>query len=957
MRPKLSEAEIDKKLDPLRQALEAYKSTRSAVAADRAAEPGDAAELQDRQPVPLERPPFIRLAEFGGDDCDYGAYATGWMPDQYGRWAYGEYFTEDDGQLVVQLSEVSGLPAGELLWAQLPTLLRRNGDVLALTVEVVGVNDPASVVKPLALGLQAGWQVVPLAVYDDDGPEQARLAPNQSGSERFGRYRTDADGVLSVQLDPDRFMPMTREQKWTGIFSGLKSADGTVLRFLISVHGQDDASSPPADAGRAVDASAVPASDAVQAPIRVLESEGCFVSNGAQSPDWMANQSGRWTHGWYGTDAQGRLRLDIDPDLVAPLPEGEVCRGKLVGLKCQDGSVRELPIEIVGCNDRAAMIGSVDLHESDGWQLIAPEVRDMDGVRQSCLMPGQGGEWAYGRFVTDDAGQLLVWVQPEHMPALPQGERLHSRIEGLKSLDGSLLLPLGVTINGSNDPAMIDDHIVLEHDTGEHCVVLNVMDRDGEAEQSLMPHQQGVWTHGRYRTDAAGQLAVTVEQERLAPLEEGERHYLGRISGLMSMDGTRQDVAIEWAPSSPVAGTPLTLSVREEAGPQQAVLRHEADPYVAAAIRWQPGQDAGWSHGAFRTDAQGNLSVFVDRHLIGALAEGEELRGMLKALDVSGRQQTVLVQVQGGNEAASVRNPLAILEQEGWQTVACQLSDPDGVAQSRLAPDQYGHFAQGDYHVDTHGTLSIRLDLSALGPLAGGARLPIDLPGLRSLDGSALEAWAEVHGINAVAEIQSRVHATEVDGPQMIDVSVRDADGVSQSRLQPGQSGLWSHGRYQTDGEGRLSLEVDRDKLPAFAADDMPRMGMIRELKSVDGTCRLVEVEISGVNDAAQIQDRVSIEPVPGWQPVPLMVSDPDGAAQSALRANQAGAWEQGRFMTDDRGQLSVQFDDPATARQGVIKSLLSLDGSQQDVTVLVNGMSSSSMLDTYLGTEMPLLA
>jgi VCBS repeat-containing protein len=643
----------------------------------------------------------------------------------------------------------------------------------------------------------------------------------------------------------------------------------------------------------------------------------------------------------------------LDAELVGPLAAGEIRRGKLASLQSSDGTSHELALEIVGANDAAIVLHGGSVRENAGWQHVALRVVDQDGPEQSLLQPDQQGEWSGGHFRTDAQGQLYLSVATERLDPLPQGARQTILLEGVRSQDGTLLKAIPISIQGENDRALIQDQITLQPFHGEQSVALEVRDADGGIQQRLKPNQAGNWTHGKYWTDAAGQLVVSLDESKYGPMAAGQSRYRGRITGLQSQDATRQDVTVEWdGPATPVSMT-LGITVREASGAQSADWSDaQFLPLAAAPQPWLPNQSGGWSHGAFHTDADGRLSVFVDRLLVGALAEGESLLGRLALLGHDGVQHTLAMRVLGGNDAARVVNPVEILELDGWQMVGLQLSDPDGVAQSRLAAHQSGRWRLGEYRTDADGGLSVQLDRSALGRLAAGERHVEAMPGLTSVDGTQLEVWVEVRGQNDAAQIQSRVTVSEAAGPQWVALTVTDSDGPAQSGLRPNQSALWSHGRYQTDDAGRLSLEIDRDKVGALALHESPRMGVIQDLKSLDGSCQDVVVEITGVNDAAQIQDRITISAERGWQAPSVTVFDPDGASQSGLLPNQEGFWEHGAFQTDAGGQLQVWFNHTTTSTRshlGSITGLLSRDGSRQDVILEVSEPSGCALLHNYL--------
>lgn len=675
----------------------------------------------------------------------------------------------------------------------------------------------------------------------------------------------------------------------------------------------------------------------------------------APGQEWGAQQSGRWSHGWYTTDETGQLLLQVDQTVLGPLAEGEIRSGKLSGLLGSDGLRHDLPIEIVGHNAAASIEGAISICETDDWQSVQLRVLDDDGAAQAGLLPDQSGEWAYGLYRTDANGQLYLLVDPVLQGPLGKGQVQSGGIDGLLSLDGSKLPTLGVQLVGRNNPAMIQSQISLNAPEGQYDLTLSVQDTDGVAEQGLKPNQSGFWTHGRYQTDANGRLAIQVDPDKVMPLEPGQAQHQGRISGLQSLDGSLGDVAVDWPAGWGEVSVNYGLTIQEVTGPQLAALS-SADFYPLAVTQsWLPNQFTAWSHGSFYTDANGQLSVMLDQALVGALAEGESLIGRLEVQAQDGSVQVVAVKVLGLNAAASVANPLAIQELDGWQVVELQLRDADGVAQAQLAPLQSGDWPGGEYRTDASGRLSVLLYRDQIGALAHSESYVANIDGLRSLDGSLLEVEAVVIGRNDTAQAEPRVSVAEVAGVQSVALAVTDPDGAAQSRLLPNRQGLWSHGRYQTDAAGHLSIELDLDKVGAMAEGDAPRIGQIRDLLSQDLTKLDLLVEIQGRNDAALIQDQVSIEALDGWQQVALAVLDPDSAQQSALQPQQSGRWEHGLFRTNALGQLSVQFApalDAPNPLQGVIQGLSSIDGTQQDVSVQVQPSTDFDRLQNLLQAE-----
>jgi len=288
---------------------------------------------------------------------------------------------------------------------------------------------------------------------------------------------------------------------------------------------------------------------------------------------------------------------------------------------------------------------------------------------QSSFAPQANTPGAYGMFTIDAAGNWTYTAANNDpaIQALGQGQTLTETFT-VVSMDGSVSQTITVTINGTNDPAVIggvttgavtEDVAVDAAGSLIASGALTITDIDA-GQSSFTPQAGTAGTYGTFTIDAAGNWTYTAANNNPTIQALGQGQTLTETFTVTSVDGTAQTitVTINGTNDVPTIGGVATGAVTED------VAVDAAGNLVANGALTITDVDAGQSsfqaqaatagtYGTFAIDATGNWIYTAGnaQAAIQSLAVGQTLTETFTVTSMDGSaSQMVTVTITGTND-------------------------------------------------------------------------------------------------------------------------------------------------------------------------------------------------------------------------------------------------------------------------------------------------------------------
>ncbi len=461
-----------------------------------------------------------------------------------GNATYGSYSVDNAGSWTYDLnngnSTVQALAAGESLTDTF-NILSTDGTVQAITITIDGANDPASVGSNNMVDTDvvedadnsANGQVV---FSDPDTSEDGKAIVETATLSTYGTYDVAADGSWTYTLDSSKVQFLASGEQVTDSVT-VTSADGTASQpITITIHGANDAAS--VASNNVVDADVTEDTDAL-ANGQVVFSDPDTSENGLA----QIVIGGSATHGTYDVAADGTWTYTLtDSPTIQALGNGATLIDSFF-VTSEDGSAtQKIDITITGTNDAATFGGQTSgIVTEDGTLTANGTVTVTDADTGESATQSASGSATHGGYSIDGSGNWTYNLSngDSAVQALAAGESLTDSFDIL-SADGTKQT-IAVTINGTNDPALVGNNIVNDADVTEDTdnsadgqVVFS--DPDTSEDGKAIVETGTATTYGSYDVAADGTWTYTLNDSKVQFLASGEQ--ITDTVTVTSADGT-----------------------------------------------------------------------------------------------------------------------------------------------------------------------------------------------------------------------------------------------------------------------------------------------------------------------------------------------------------------------------------------------------------------------------------
>nr|WP_295129980.1 VCBS domain-containing protein [uncultured Roseateles sp.] len=361
------------------------------------------------------------------------------------------------------------------------------------------------------------------------------------------------------------------------------------------------------------------------------------------------------------------------------------------------------------------------------------------------------------------------------------------------------------------------------------------------------------------------------------------------------------------------------------------------------------------SYGQFTLTEGGAWTYVLDTAMasVQALLAGQEIEDTVELRASNGTVALLRIRITGVNNTPVFGGSEAAVAVDGsQQPVGGQLTVLDADAGQSLFVAKRQNSAFGQFSLAADGSWQYQLDYgsAALQALAEGEE-QLDRFDVFSADGSKTQVVITVRGINNAAVIGGNTSAgLKEDSRELArgQLSIADADTAQSRFVASLQRSAFGQLSLQADGSWVYQLDAQSTALQALV-EGQQQVDRF-EVRSVDGSVVAISINLTGVNNAAQISGKQTGVALQGDSQAvlgQLSVVDVD-AAQSAFRASQQqGQYGQLSLKADGQWQYVLNAESSAVQalREGDLKQerfeLFSLDGSAVSVLIDVRGTVS----------------
>jgi VCBS repeat-containing protein len=578
--------------------------------------------------------------------------------DADGNWVYT---LDNDSDAVQSLGE--GVSAEETF----AVISSDGSETQFVTITVQGVNDVPTVTgTTTGAAIEDGTQLVTGTItVDDPDAGESSVQPLSDVAGTYGTFSILANGNWTYILDnaDPAVQALAEGETVTDSFT-VTSFDGTVTETVtVTVTGTNDV---PTVTGTTTGAVVEDGTQVATGTIAVDDPD-----NGESSVQPLSDVAG--TYGTFSILANGNWTyiLDNAHTGVQALAEGETVTDSFT-VTSFDGTVTEMvTVTVTGTNDVPTVTGTTTgAVVEDGTQVATGTIAvDDPDNGESSVQPLSDVAGTYGTFSILANGNwtyILDNADPA-VQALAQGEMV-TDIFTVTSFDGTVTVPVTVTITGTNDaPVAQDDEFVTNENTAVNGNVLadngNGPDDDVDGDPLTVTHVNGSTANvGTQIVLASGALLLLNADGSFAYDPNGQFEELGAgdsaqdsftytvADGQGGSDTATVTLTINGVNEAPVAtdsliatnegvaasgmltgmdvnpGDSLTFSL--EQGPQNGTVVINADgSYVYTPDEGVTGQDSFTFRVTDGQDAFDIATVEIDIAEVGELAVPKDITG------------------------------------------------------------------------------------------------------------------------------------------------------------------------------------------------------------------------------------------------------------------------------------------------------------------------------------------
>jgi VCBS repeat-containing protein len=546
-----------------------------------------------------------------------GKYGT-FNIDSAGAWTYVTKSALDELKVGQGVSDIFKVASAD-------------GTTTTVKITINGTNDPAIlsaadvVLTETNAPLSTGGT---LTISDVDSPQTfvARKISGQYGS--FNIRKTGAwTYVTNSALDE-----LEEGQSVSDSFI-VSSADGTTTTVKITIVGTND----PA---------ILSAADVVLTETNApLSTGGTLTISDVDSPQtFVAQQNVAGTSGVFNIDSSGAWTY-VTNSALDELKEGQTVSDSFT-VSSADGTTTAVKITIVGTND-PAILSAADVVLTETNEPLRADgkltIRDADNPETFVEQRDFAG--TYGTFNIDASG-AWSYVTNSALDYLNVGQSVNDTFT-VTSADGTTTR-VKITINGSNDPAIMSAADVVLTETNEPLSAGGKLTiRDADNPETFVEQRDVAGTYGTFNIDSAGAWTY-VTNSALDELKEDQRvtdsftvtSAEGSITTVkVTIDGTNDPAIL--SPADVVlteTNAPLstggTLTISDVDSPQTFVERNKAGKY-----------------GTFNINREG-VWTYVAKSAFDELKEGQSISDSFIVTSADGTTTIVKITINGSNDPA-----------------------------------------------------------------------------------------------------------------------------------------------------------------------------------------------------------------------------------------------------------------------------------------------------------------
>ncbi len=502
-----------------------------------------------------------------------------------------------------------------------------------------------------------------------------------------------------------------------------------------------------------------------------------------------------------------------------------------------NGTSTSVKVTIEGTNDPAILgVADVQLTETNaplktGGRL---SIKDVDSPQTFVAQKNVAG--SNGRFSIDASGRW-TYVANDALDYLNVGKSVKDSFT-VMSADGTPTT-VQVTINGSNDPAVVGVADVQLTQTDTPVSASGILsNNDVDNIPTFVAQKNVVGAHGTFSIDESGAWTY-VANSAFTYLQVGEK--LRDSFNVTTGDGTSSKGKITINGSNDPAILSSASVVLEETNTRLETSGALTITDVDSPQTFVAHQEVG-KYGTFKINKAGTWT-YVTHSALDELNVGQSVIDSFTVTSADGTPTTVQITINGTNDPAILSTADVILtESDVPLKAAGKLSITDVDSPQIFVPQSRVAGAHGVFNIDSSGAWSY-LTNTALNELNVGQSVS-DSFTVGSADGTPTIVKITINGSNDPAILSAAdVVINQTGAPQSIGgkLDIKDVDSpqtfVAQKNI-PGTNGI-----FNIDSSGVwtyvTSSTLDKLNVGQSAAD-------IFTVTSADGTATTVRVTING---------------------------------------------------------------------------------------------------------------
>ncbi len=767
-----------------------------------------------------------------------------------------------------------------------------------------------------------------LSISDEDNPPRFVAQKNVTGN--YGTFSINVAGTWSyVASSP---LDQLNVGKSVSDSFTVASVDGTTTTVQITINGSND------------EAILGSANVVLTETDEVLRTGGTLSIRDVDSPEtFLAQSNVKGTNGTFNIDSDGAWAY-VSSTPLDELKAGESATDSFPVVS-SDGTSTVVVVTIKGSND-PAILGSANVTLSESNEPLSSSgtlsIRDVDSPETFQAKRNIKGK--FGTFNIDTAG---AWNYATNgaLDKLGEGQRVDDTF-AVSSSDGSETSVL-ITINGTNDPAVLDAPSVTLKETNEPLKASGKVNvRDVDNPDTFVAQGDVKGKYGTFGIDSSGRWNF-VANSAFDELSEGES--ISDNFSVLSDDGTATSVTVIINGTNDPAklGAPIE-SVQEANEPLRISGKVSIfDPDNPETFEVQ--SDVNGKNGSFSIDSAGAWT-YVANSAFDELNEGKSLSDKFMVRSADGTKSSVTVIINGTNDAAilstgeaSLVETNAPLSASGALTISDVDSPPTFLANRRIT-GKYGTLSidsKGGWKYVTNGALDeLQQDQTVVDTIA-----------VFSSDGTGTTVKITITGTNDPAILGSAKSVlSETNEPLSTSGTLTIKDVDSPETFVEQTNVIGTNGTFSVDAGGNWKYVANTPFDELNVGDSISDSFTV---SSADGTETKVEVTIKGTNDPAVLgAPAVVVDETnePLKLSGTLSIRDPDSPETFEVQSNVKGKY--GAFSIDSAGawkyDANSAFDELNVGKSiSDTFTVSSADGTKSKVQFTINGVNDPAILSS----------